>query len=263
MFAFLIVMGFVLGAAVGSFLNVVIARVPAGESLVRPRSHCVSCGHAIRARHNVPIASYVALGGRCADCGARIGWRYPIVEATTAAGFAAVVVLAWHRELLPLLPAWWYFVAIGIALSAIDIAVHRLPNPIVLPSYPVFLVLLIAASILSGDWWALARAGIGLGVLLLGYASLALLYPAGMGWGDVKLAGIIGAVTGYVGWAALIVGAFSAFALGAVMAVVVMALGRGTGKTALPFGPFMLLGAVLGVVFGGYIAGGYLGMIGV
>lgn len=262
MLVLLLVASAVLGLAIGSFVNVVIARVPAGESVIRPASRCPHCGHLIRRRHNIPIVSYLVLRGRCADCRAPISVRYPLIEAGTAVGFMAASAWAWHRDVLAVLPAWWYLVSVGMALGAIDIAVHRLPNVLVLASYPAMAVLLAAASVISGDWGALGRAGVGMVGLLVFYVLLALVYPAGMGWGDVKLAGVLGGLTAYVGWGALVVGAFAGFALGAVVAVVMMALGRGTGKTPLPFGPFMLLGAVVGVVFGGYIAGGYLGMIG-
>lgn len=252
----------VLGAVIGSFLNVVIYRVPAGESVIRPASHCPSCASPIRPRHNVPILSYLVLRGRCAQCRARISPRYPLVEVATAALFVAATTWAVASGNAPLLPALLYLVAIGVALFLIDIDVHRLPNAIVLPSYPVMVALLALASALSGDGWALLRGGVG-GLALFGfYALLALIYPAGMGWGDVKLAGVLGLMLGYLGFAALIVGAFAGFFLGALAAVVMIAARHATGKTALPFGPFMLIGTLVGIVAGESIGAGYLGIIG-
>lgn len=259
--ALLVIVG-LLGLAVGSFLNVVIYRVPAGLSVVRPGSHCPDCDAPIRPWHNVPVAGWLALRGKCADCGSPISPRYPLVEAATAALFVLTALLQWNRAQLPLLPALLYLGAVGIALAAIDLDCQRLPNAIVLPSYPVLAVLLVGASAWSGDWWALGRAGIGGAALFGFYLLIVLVYPAGMGWGDVKLAGLLGAVLGYVGWSALLVGAFAGFFFGAVVAVVVMALGRGGRKTALPFGPFMILGAAFGVALGGWVGGIYFGMLG-
>ncbi len=260
--AVLITLSAVLGLAIGSFLNVVIHRVPAGLSVVRPASRCPSCGAPIRARQNIPVLSYLVLRGRCAACHAPIGVRYPLVEAATGLLFAGTTALAMRRSALELLPAWLYLVAIGVALAMIDLDVHRLPNRIVLPAYPVLAVLLTIATLVNGDGAALLRALIGGAGLFAFYLLLVLVYPAGMGWGDVKLAGVLGGALAYAGWSALLVGAFGGFLLGAVVAVVVMAAGRATRKTALPFGPFMLIGAAAGIVVGNDLGGLYWGALG-
>lgn len=261
--AALVALAAVFGVMIGSFLNVVIYRVPLGLSVVRPRSQCPACGRAIRARHNVPIVSYVALRGRCADCRAPISVRYPLVEAATGVLFAATVAWALATGRAPLTVALLYLVSIGIALALIDIDVHRLPNAIVVPAYPLLALALAGAAWVTGDWAALGRAALG-GVALFGfYLILVLVYPAGMGWGDVKLAGVLGGVLGFVSWAAVVVGAFAGFALGAVVALGLMASGRGTRKTALPFGPFMLIGTAIGLVAGGPIVDAYWGVLGV
>ena len=130
-----------LGLAIGSFLNVVIYRVPRGESLISPASQCPSCGAAIRARHNVPLFGWLVLRGRCADCRTPISFRYPLVELACALLFVAVTLRFDHLGLLSALPAYLYFGAIGIALALIDLDVQRLPNSIVLPSYPVIAAL--------------------------------------------------------------------------------------------------------------------------
>ncbi len=262
MYAALVTIAALVGVVIGSFLNVVIHRVPRGESVIRPRSHCPACDAPIRPRHNVPIVSYLLLGGRCASCRAKISARYPVVEALTGLLFAAAAAWALSAGRGPLLPVLLYLAAAGVALAAIDLDVHRLPNAIVLPSYPVVAVLLTAAAWWSGDWGALGRAAIGAAALFAFYLLLVLVYPAGMGWGDVKLAGVLGGVLGFVSWAALVVGAFAGFVFGAVVAVGVLATGRGTGRTALPFGPFMLLGVAAGVVFGADIASAYWGVLG-
>ncbi len=239
-----------LGLAVGSFLNVVVYRVPRGGSLVRPASRCPSCGRPIRNRHNVPVLGWLLLRGRCADCDAPISLRYPLVELATAVVFAALAVRLERLHLLSALPAYLYFAAVGIALSLIDLDCRRLPKSIVLPSYPVLAALLAASAGWQHDWWALARAAIGGAALFAFYYAVALAYPAGMGFGDVRLAGILGAVLGYLSWSTLVAGAFGGFLLGAVVGVAVLAAGRGGRKTALPFGPFMIAGALLAVFVG-------------
>ena len=250
----LAVFAFVLGAVIGSFLNVVVYRVPRGESLVRPDSHCPECSSPIRARHNVPLLGWLVLRGRCADCGTRISVRYPLVELGTGVAFAVVAARLAQLHLLSAVPAFFWFTAVGIALALIDLDCRRLPNAIVLPSYPVLAVALAGSAWWQHDWWSLARAGIGCAALLTFFGSLVLLYPAGMGLGDVKLAGVIGLVLGYLSWTALVIGAFLGFFLGAVVGVAVIATGRGSRKSAVPFGPFMIAGALLALFLAGPLA---------
>ena len=250
----------VLGLAVGSFLNVVIYRVPRGESVVSPPSHCPSCDHPIRGWHNIPVLSWLMLRGRCADCKAKISPRYPLVELGTGVLFVAVTFRLAQLELRSAIPAYLYFTALGIALALIDLDVRRLPNALVLPSYPVIFVLLLASAWSHGDWWSLARAAISAGALFAFYAVIALVHPAGMGLGDVKLSGILGMVLGYLSWSTLVIGGFLGFLLGAVVGVVLIAVGRGGRKTAVPFGPFMIAGALLALFVAGPIAA--LGTIG-
>ena len=255
------------GIVIGSFLNVVIVRVPRGESLL-PASHCPHCSHAIRAWQNVPILSWILLRGRCHACRAPISVRYPLVEAGTGVAFGAV---AWWTGRLDavdgtarwlLTAALCAFAAVSIALSLIDVATHRLPDAIVGPSYVLALALLATTSLDSGDWTALAR-GLGAMVLLaLGYYVVHTVRPDGMGFGDVKLAGLIGLITGYLGWGALAVGAFAAFVLAAVYAVVLLLAGRAGRRSGIAFGPWMLAGGWVGVVMGTPLAAGYLRVTG-
>jgi len=249
----------VLGLVVGSFLNVVIHRVPRGESLVAPPSHCPSCNSPIRNRHNVPVLGWLVLRGRCADCRAPISVRYPLVEFATGALFVALTVRLAQLHLLGALPAYLYFAAIGVALALIDLDVRRLPNAIVLPSYPVLAALIVASGLVQRDGWSIARAAIGAAALFGFYFALAFAYPAGMGFGDVKLAGLLGLVLAYLSWAALVIGAFAGFLLGAVVGVAVMASGRGNRKTALPFGPFMIIGALVAIFAAASLASVYTG----
>jgi len=234
----------VLGLAIGSFLNVVIHRVPLGLSVVSPPSRCPDCETPIRAHHNVPVAGWVLLKGRCATCSTSISVRYPLVEALTAGLFVLVTWRAVHLGQEAAIPALLAFTALGIALSGIDLDTRRLPNALVLPAYPVLGALVVTSAAVRGDWEAAVRAGAGAAALFGFFFVIALISPQGMGFGDVKLAGVIGMVLGYLSWSAVVVGAFTGFLLGAVVGVLVMATGAGTRRTALPFGPFMVAGAL-------------------
>lgn len=263
----------VLGAAIGSFLNVVIYRVPAGISVVHPPSACPNCAARVRAYDNIPIFSWFILRGRCRDCGAPFSVRYALVELFTALVFAALAM--WRvpivldsptnasvvAELLVLV-ALLYFAAISIALSAIDLDTHRLPNAIVVPAYGVLAVLFGTAAALLGDGETAGRAAAGAGILFALYFLLATISPRGMGMGDVKLAGVIGLVLGYFGWQHLVVGAFGAFALGGVFAIALLLARRARRSSGIPFGPWMLGGAWVGIVLGEPIARGYLALFG-
>ena len=158
--------------------------------------------------------------------------------------------------------AFLYLAAISIALAMIDLDTHRLPNRIVLPAYVVGAVLLSAGGLLLGDGGALIRAGIGLAALWLLYFAMAMVYPGGMGFGDVKLAGVLGLFLGFLGWPELIVGAFSAFVLGGLFSIVLLLARRATRKSGIPFGPWMLAGAWCGILFGAPIAAAYLSLFG-
>jgi leader peptidase (prepilin peptidase)/N-methyltransferase len=241
----------VLGLVIGSFLNVVIWRVPRGESIVRPASQCPGCGSALAVRDNVPVLSWLLLRGRCRGCGMAISRRYPLVEVGTAALFVALTVRLGPS---PALPAYLYLAAVGIALAAIDIDVHRLPDALTLPSYGVGILLLGAAALADHGAPQLMRALLGMAACFAVYFALAVVYPAGMGFGDVKLAGLLGLYLGWLGWAAWAVGLFAGFFLGGAAGLVLLALGRASRKTALPFGPFMLTGAALAILFGEPIA---------
>lgn len=262
-----------LGAVIGSFLNVVIYRVPAGVSVVRPRSACPACGEPVRPRDNVPIISWMLLRGRCRDCGASISRRYLFVETLTAFAFAGVTLLFGDALLnavsamdalaaAAVLVAHLYLVAITIALAAIDLASHRLPDALVLPSYAVGLALLAAAALASSDFERLATAAAGAGILFALYLTLSLVSPKGMGMGDVKLSGVIGLYLGWAGWSAIAVGTLAAFLLGGVLGIILLATRRVSRNSGIPFGPWMLGGAWLGIMLGEPIAQGYLAIFG-
>ena len=263
----------VFGSLIGSFLNVVIYRVPQGKSVVTPASACGRCGHPIRWYDNIPVVSWIVLRGRCRDCSAPISIRYPLVE---LAGGVAFAVVAWR--FLPQLAlaatapaliaaalalvAFLYFAAISIALALIDLDTQRLPDALVLPAYPVAGVALVASSILSGTPQALLSAGIGAVGLFGLYLAIVASSRGGMGMGDVKLAGVIGLYLGWLGWPTLAVGVLAAFILGGLFGVALLVSRRAGGKTAVPFGPWMLGGAWVGILAGPPIAEWYLALFG-
>ncbi|MCL2466627.1 MAG: prepilin peptidase [Micrococcales bacterium] len=256
MTAVLLIGAAVLGLAVGSFLNVVVWRVPRGASVISPPSACPACEHPIRAWDNVPLVSWVVLRGKCRDCRAPISVRYPLVEAGTALAFVAVTAkfgLTWP------LPAYLYLAAVGIALALIDLDCQRLPDTLVLPSYPVVGVLLVLASLNPGgtaQWGALGRGAIGGAALFVFY--FVLWFFGGMGFGDVKLAGVLGLATAWLGWGPFAFGAFAAFAVGGLVSLVLVVARRAGRKTKVPFGPSMIVGAALGVAVGEQVWSAYL-----
>lgn len=265
---YIIVVAGLLGLVIGSFLNVVAVRVPVGASLTR-ESRCPECDSAIKPWHNVPVLGWLILGGRCATCGGRISARYPIVEAITGVLFALVASLILAASTVPLpatlavLVAFLYFAAISVVLTLIDLDTRRLPNLIVLPSYVVAAVLLSLASVLGAGLAQLLGSAIGMGVLYAFYFVIRLIRPDGMGGGDVKLAGLLGLYLGWLGWGALAVGAFSAFLLGGVFGLALIVAGRAGRKSAIPFGPWMIAGAWVGVVFGQALGAWYMSLLGV
>ena len=235
-----------LGGLIGSFLNVVAHRVPRGESLVSPGSHCPACDAPVRPYDNIPVLSWLLLRGRCRNCGVRISPRYPLVELLTAAVFVIVVALnGLDEDLLLELP----FVAALIALAAIDLDHRLLPNRIVYPlaAWGVVATLLVERPDLAENLVAGAGA-----FTFLFLAVLA--YPRGMGMGDVKLAGVMGLYLGPSVIPALLI----AFLAGSVVGLTMIAReGASARKKAVPFGVFLALGGIVALLAGPELIGLY------
>jgi leader peptidase (prepilin peptidase)/N-methyltransferase len=206
------------------------------------------------------VLSWVLLRGHCRYCHEPISARYPLIELLTAVVFG---LLAWEFGLSPELPAFLYLGAVGVALAAIDIDTKRLPDALTLPSYVAGAVLLLVPAVVDGRWSDYVRAVAGAAALFAFYFVVTFIYPAGMGFGDVKLAGVLGLYLGWLGWGTLVVGAFLGFVLGAVVGVGLMLLGDAGRKTKIPFGPFMLLGAFLAIWVGPPIADWYVQLLGI
>jgi leader peptidase (prepilin peptidase) / N-methyltransferase len=268
-----VVCGAVFGLLIGSFVNVVIYRVPRDLSIVRPASRCPTCGKPLSAFDNIPVLSWIFLRGRCRQCREPISGLYPIVEVTTGILFGAVVLYGFPRIASAPDPvsasghavfvvALLWLAGASVALTVIDVQTHRLPNAIVYPTIIVAALSAALSAVALDSVEVFARAMAGGGILFAFYLALALIWKGGMGLGDVKLAAAIGIYLGYVGWEALIVGAFAAFIVGGLASVVLLARGAATGKTAIPFGPCMLIGAWAGIFFGDWIAFAYLRLVG-
>jgi leader peptidase (prepilin peptidase) / N-methyltransferase len=240
-----------LGLVVGSFLNVVIHRVPRRRSVAWPPSSCPTCGEPIHPYDNVPLLSYLVLGGRCRGCKAPIPARYPAVEALTGALFgAAVLQFGWGWDLLRAL----VLIAALVALAATDLEHHLLPNAVVGPAAFAGLVLSTLAD--PASWWAYPISGVAIASLLF---ALVFAYPRGMGMGDVKMGGMLGVFLGP--YAALAV--FAGAVLGTLAWALLVAVGTMRRRDALPFGLFLALGALLVLFLGPELWTAYANLVGI
>ncbi|MEO8505570.1 MAG: A24 family peptidase [Acidobacteriota bacterium] len=239
-----------LGLIVGSFLNVVVYRVPRGQSVVTPRSACPWCGGAIGARDNIPLLGYLLLRGRCRRCNAPIGWRYPAVEATVAGLFALCVARFGPR---PQALVAAVICAFLVALALIDVDHLMLPDSLTFPGMLIAFALAVPAAFdhsiaLVGPLWSALGMLCGAGFLfLVAEAWLWLRGEEGLGLGDAKMMAMIGA---FLGWRGCVETMIYACFAGTAVGLVLLATGRAGRRTRLPFGVFLALGA-LGALFGG------------
>lgn len=244
------------GLVFGSFLTVVVHRVPAGESLIRPRSRCPNCGATLRNVDNIPVVSWIVLRGRCHSCGARIPAVYPLLELSTGALFVAVGL--WFED-------WWTaamlapFLGVLVALAVIDARTKKLPNRIIYPTLLTAAVYLVVASLAGGEM-DLREALIGSLAYGGGLLIVAFIAPRGMGMGDVKLVALIGLVLGSLGLDYVAVAAGLGILFGGVGAIAALLRGA-TRKQAIPFGPFLVAGAVAATFLAPTIADAYLDLL--
>ena len=248
MFILLIIACGLAGLAIGSFLNVVIYRVPVGKSVVAPASACPGCGTPISPRDNIPVLSWMLLRGRCRNCSTAISARYPLIEALTALVFA---LTAARLNMNWALPAELAFVGGLVALAAVDLERFLLPRAILYPTAVLVLAGLILAAGAEGRWAHLGVALLcGAGAFLVFFA-INFIRPAWMGFGDVRLAGLIGLALGWLGPWYLLVGFMIANLAGALLGIILMSLSRANRRTALPYGVFLAMGSIAAILIGG------------
>jgi len=244
-----------LGLLCGSFTNVLIARVPAGEQWRTGSSRCPRCRTDLAWYDNVPVLSWLLLRRRCRHCQEPISGRYPLVELTVAILFGAV---AGVFGVTVLAVALGYLAVITVALAAIDLEHRRLPDALTLPAYPVLVVAIATYAGFEQDWWILVRALIGAAIVGGFYFVMWFAYPRGMGFGDVRAAGMLGLALGAVGWGAIAVGAIAGPLIGGVVGIAVMIRTRRARGVAIPYGPWLIAGAWLGILAGDWIGHGYV-----
>jgi len=254
-FYFFLSSAFILGAVVGSFLNVCIYRIPAGKSIVSPPSACPHCGQHIRWFQNIPILSYLFLGGKCASCRTVISLRYPAIEALTGLLFALVL---YNFSFSTATPVYWMFVAALIVITFIDLDHQIIPDVISLPGIIVGFICSFFIPWLS---WLDSLLGIviGGGILL----TIAWIYEKvakreGMGGGDIKLLGMLGA---FLGWKAVLPIIFIASLIGSLIGIPLMLLQKRDTKLAIPFGPFLAFAATVYLFWGHDLIYWYLNLL--
>ena len=253
-FYFFVISAFVLGAVVGSFLNVCIYRIPAGKSIVSPPSSCPHCGHFIRWYQNIPIISYLILGGKCSSCRVGISLRYPLIEALT--GLLFILVLYYFKFTTAAL-VYWLFVSSLIVITFIDLDHQIIPDVISLPG---IVIGFICSFFISWISWLDSLLGILIGgglLLAIAWTYEKLAKREGMGGGDIKFLGMLGA---FLGWKAIFPVIFVASLAGTLVGVPLMLLQRGDSKLAIPFGPFLALASIVYLFWGNELIYCYLNL---
>lgn len=253
--AYWVVLAGCFGLIFGSFATVVAHRVPRSESIVTGRSHCPSCGTQIAWFENIPVFGYLVLRGKCRHCGARISARYPLIEATCAVLFAALV---WRFGLSFEVGVYAAFFWTLVVLTVIDLEHTLLPNKIVIPAFVVGWAGLATVALVDGEPSRLIDSAIGAAVFGGFLFTVAFIAPAGMGFGDVKLAFVLGTFLGFAGGIGYtLVGMFLSFMLGGLSGIALLLRG-GSRKTEVPFGPFLAAGTVLAIFIAEYLLDWYL-----
>ena len=248
-------MGFIFGLVIGSFLNVCIHRLPASQSIVHPRSRCPQCGHLIRVYDNIPVLSYLILRGRCRDCGARISLRYPVVELLSGA-FAAMAVarfgLGWQALLM------YALIAAFLVITFIDLDHRIIPDVITLPGIPIGLAASFGPGMISPLEALLGILAGGGSLFLVAWGYQLVTQREGMGGGDIKLLAMIGA---FIGWKGVLLTIFIASLTGTLAGMALIFRRRGDMKLAVPFGPFLAVGAIAYLFMGPELISWYLAAV--
>lgn len=251
-----IVIAAIYGAVIGSFLTVVVGRVPAHESILRPRSRCGACAIQLGPTDLIPVVSWCLRGGRCAHCGAKVSIRYPLIECVTAASFG---LITWRYGLDGRGIVLCVISAGLVALSAIDLETFKLPNAVVYPLSGLGAAGIALVSAVQSEYRGdLLRAILGAICVFAVFFLLHLISPRSLGFGDVRLSALLGGSTAWISAGTTFVSLFAAFAFGAVIGTVMLIGGGGSRKTALPFGPMLAAGWLFGLMYGPQIADAYL-----
>jgi leader peptidase (prepilin peptidase)/N-methyltransferase len=259
MIYFFVTMAFILGLLLGSFLNALAYRLPRRESLMT-RSHCTQCFKQISAWENIPVISWLVLRGRCSGCKTPISVQYPLVEFGTAVAFALLVQRA---NEIPDGFAWaslifLSFAFVGVLISLIDLDLRRIPTDAVWSGLILALIGAIGYSISTGDSSRAMHALLFMAVYFIVYFVIWLFWPRSMGYGDVRLSALTGFVLGWVSVGTAVLGFFLPFVVATIWLIPAMLKGDKTGKTEIPFGPWMILGTLLAIVFGDILVDNYL-----
>jgi leader peptidase (prepilin peptidase) / N-methyltransferase len=260
-----------LGLAFGSFANVIIFRHGVIKSNLSSRSTCLHCHYPISPRDNIPVISWLILRGKCRNCNAPISRVYPIVESATAILFLLFINAPDHvfesvgtpsflARAAILVGLLWLAVA-GVALAVIDFRDFVLPNRLVYSTFAVGIFSFLVASLSVGDLSALLRAMLGSSISFLGFGLIARLAPKGLGLGDVKLAAVLGLYLGWFGWGALISGWLFAFFSASVFGIIQILRRRAKMRSAIAFGPWMLLGSIMSLFWGNSIWAVYMNFL--
>lgn len=246
----------VLGLLIGSFLTVVVDRVPDGRSVISPPSACPHCDHRLGGRDLVPVVSWVAHRGRCRHCGASIGWEPIIVEVACAVGFVVMGL-----RFGPTMTAIPYFVLVAamVALSWVDLRDRRLPREISYTATAISGAVMVTIAVVTGQWQPISSAVIGASAATIAMAVIYVVSRGGMGEGDVRVSPLLGLHLGYLGLLLVPIGFFLGFLFGAVVGVLGILTGLAGRKSGLPLGPFLALGTVVTILFGDAIVEAWLG----
>jgi leader peptidase (prepilin peptidase)/N-methyltransferase len=255
--AFVAVFCGIVGLVIGSFLNVVIWRVPRKESIAQPGSHCPACDAPVAPYDNVPVVSWVLLRARCRNCDARISARYPAVELSTGLLFAAMGARFSDDWVLP---AYLVFTAGLVALSLIDLDHYLLPNRVMYPVGFISVPLLFVGAIADDELGAFGRALLGAVVAFAVFFVIHTISPRGLAFGDVRLSFLLGCFLGYLGWWFVFFGLFAGFLFGAVIGGALVVLGKRGRRQQIPFGPFLAAGTLTIILVGQPLIDWYRGL---